>query len=244
MEVGKLTVEVRTVLGKNESRRLRAQGKVPGVVYGKGVEPMLLAVDPKALKKSLDPSKRQNTVIEMTIEGQGQNQKTLTVMLKDYQYDKIRQEIEHVDLLAIDVEKEVHVEVPLVYTGKPQGVVDGGQLTIAHRAITIMCKPTLIPSKIEADVTGLGLGQALHVSDLKLPLGIRVGLAAHEGLASVVAPRAEKVEAKAEEAAADAAVNAAAAAGGAAAAAKPGDAKAGDAKAGAAAPAKKEEKKK
>ncbi len=240
MEVGKLTVEVRTVLGKNESRRLRAQGKVPGVVYGKGVEPMLLAVDPKALKKSLDPAKRQNTVIEMTIEGQAG--KTLTVMLKDYQYDKIRQEIEHVDLLAIDVNKEVHVEVPLVYTGKPQGVVDGGQLTVAHRAITVICKPTAIPAKIEADVTGLGLGQALHVSDLQLPPGVKAGLAAHEGLASVVAPRAEKVEAKAEEAAADAAVNAAAAA--ATGAKGAAEAKPGDAKAAAAAPAKKEEKKK
>jgi large subunit ribosomal protein L25 len=238
MEVGKLTVEVRTVLGKNESRRLRAQGKVPGVVYGKGVAPLLLAVDPKALKKSLDPAKRQNTVIDLTI--QGSEQKTLKVMLKDYQYDKIRQEIEHVDLLAIDVNKEVHVEVPLILTGKPQGVVDGGQLTIAHRSLTIMCKPEDIPAKIEADVTFLGLGQALHVSDLKLPAGVRAGLAAGEGLASVVAPRAEKVEAKAEEAAADAAVNAAAAGAAAAGAAKPG---AGDAKA-AAAPAKKEEKKK
>jgi large subunit ribosomal protein L25 len=239
MEVGKLTVEVRTVLGKNESRRLRAEGKVPGVCYGKGVEPMLLQVDPKALKKSLDPSKRQNTVIEMTIAGLN---KTVTVMLKDYQYDKIRQEIEHVDLLAIDVNKEVHIEVPLVLTGKPVGVVDGGQLTIAHRQLTVICKPGDIPAKIEADVTALGIGQALHVSDLKLPAGVRAGLAAHEGLASVVAPRAEKVEAKAEEAAADAAVNAAAAGAGAAKAGEP--AKAGDAKAAAAAPAKKEEKKK
>ena len=241
MEVGKLTVEVRTVLGKNESRRLRATGKVPGVIYGKGMEPMLLSVDPKALKASLDPAKRQNTVIDLTIDGGQSDKKSFTVMLKEYQFDRIRQEIEHVDLLAIDVDKEVHVEVPLVYTGKAQGVIDGGQLTIAHRHLTVICKPALIPAKIEADVTGLGLGQALHTSDLKLPMGVRAGLAAGEGLASVVAPRAEKVEAKAEEAAADAAVNAAAAG---AAGAKAAKAKPGDAKAAAAAPAKKEEKKK
>jgi large subunit ribosomal protein L25 len=238
MEVGKLTVEVRTVLGKNESRRLRTSGKVPGIIYGKGVEPVLLAVDPKALKAALDPAKRQNTVIDLTITG---SDKKYMVMLKEYQYDRIRQEIEHVDLLAIDGDKEVHVDVPLVYTGKAQGVVDGGQLTIAHRHITVICKPQAIPAKIEADVTALGLGMALHVSDLVLPMGVRAGLAAGEGLASVVAPRAEKVEAKAEEAAADAAVNAAAAAGGAA---KAGEAKPGDAKAAAAAPAKKDDKKK
>ncbi len=238
MEVGKLTVEIRTVTGKNESRRLRLQGKVPGVCYGKGVEPMMLTVDPKALKKSLDPAKRQNTVIEMTIEGQS---KTITVMLKDYDYDKIRQEIEHVDLLAIDVNKEVHIEVPLVLTGKSQGITDGGQLTIAHRKLMVVCKPSDIPAKIEADITTLGMGQALHVSDLILPTGVKAGMAAGEAIASIVAPRAEKVEAKAEEAAADAAVNAAAA--GASPGAKAAEAKAGEAKAGAA-PAKEEKKKK
>jgi large subunit ribosomal protein L25 len=237
MEVGKLSVEVRTAQGKNESSRLRATGKVPGVIYGKGVEPLLISVDPKALKKSLDPAKKQNTVIDVSVVGG----KTFTVMLKDFQFDRIRQDIEHVDLLAIDVNKEVHVSVPLVLTGKPVGVVDGGQLTVAHRQLHIVCKPADIPAKIEADVTGLGLGQALHVSDLKMPEGVRAGLASGEGLASVVAPRAEKVEAKAEEAAADAAVNAAAAGAAAAGAAKP--AAGGDAKA-AAAPAKKEEKKK
>jgi large subunit ribosomal protein L25 len=218
MEVGKLSVEIREGKGKGVSKRLRLAGKVPGVVYGKGVEPLMVAVDPKALKKSLDPVKRQNTVIELSIAGG----KSLTVMLKDYEFHKLRNEIEHVDLLAIDINKEVHVDVPLVLTGKPKGIVDGGQLTIAHRNLPVICKPANIPTKIEADITTLGLGEALHVSDLVLPAGVRVALGTHEGLASIVAPREEKVVAPTAEAAAAAAP----AAGAAAPAAAGGDKKA------------------
>jgi large subunit ribosomal protein L25 len=195
MEVGKLSVEIRTLQGKNEARRLRATGKVPGIIYGKALAaPLLIAVDPKALKKSLDPSKKQNTVIQL--DGAG---KPMMVMLKDYQYDKLRTEIEHVDLIAIDAQSDVRVRVPLILTGKPKGVTDGGQLTIAHRQVSIICKPATIPDKLEADITGLGLGDALHVSDLQLPAGVKAAMDAHEGLASIVAPRAEKVDVKAEE---------------------------------------------
>lgn len=220
MEVGKLNVEVRTQQGKNEARRLRTTGKVPGIVYGKGVEPLLIAVDPKALRKSLDPAKKQNTVIALSGLSKG-----FTVMLKDYQFDRLRGDIEHVDLIAIDLGQDVRVKVPLILTGKPKGVVDGGQLTIAHRSLPVICKPNDIPVSIEADITGLGLGEALHVSDLKLPAGVRAGIDAHEGLASIVAPRADKTEAKADEAEA-AAAPAAAGAKAAPAAAAGGDKKA------------------
>jgi len=218
-DVGKLTVELRTGAGKGVNRRLRAAGKVPGVIYGKGVDPVLLSVDAKALKRSLDPAKKQNTVINLTVTG-GQS---YTVMLKDYEFDKLRNEIEHVDLLAIDGDKEVHVEVPLVIVGKAKGIVDGGQLTIAHRLLKVICKPSDIPAKIDADVTALGLGDALHVSDLKLPDGVRAAMGGTDTIASIVAPREEKVT-KVEEVAAATPAAGAPAAGGAAA--KPGDAKA------------------
>src|SRR5688572_15577996 len=116
MEVGKLNVEIRTLQGKNEARRLPATGKVPGIIYGAGVTPILIALHPKALRKSLDPKRKQNTVIALT--GAGPN---MTVMVKDYQYDRLRTDIEHVDLIAIDAQKDVRVRVPLILTGKPQG---------------------------------------------------------------------------------------------------------------------------
>src|SRR6516162_2452191 len=101
MDTGKLTVEYRKGTGKNEARRLRAAGRVPGICYGAGGQPMPITLSAKELKKALDPVKRQNTVIQMTVTGDGEK-KDLTVMLKDYQVHAIRRDVEHVDLVVID----------------------------------------------------------------------------------------------------------------------------------------------
>lgn len=226
MEVGKLTVEYRSTTGKNEARRLRAAGKVPGICYGLGGTPMLIALSARDLKKALDPEKRQNTVINVTVTG-GDGAKELTVMLKDYQVDAIRRDVRHVDLVVIDVNKEVNVEVPLVLTGKAIGLVDGGQLHTNLRQLLVLCKPADIPAKIEVDISPLKMGDALHVSDVKLPKGVKAATPLTDTIASVVAPKAEKVTDEAAEAAAaeaSAAATAAAtptAAGKAAAGAKP-----------------------
>jgi large subunit ribosomal protein L25 len=231
METGKLTVEHRTSTGKNEARRLRAAGKVPGICYGKGVEPVLISLNAKELKKALDPEKRQNTVIRLTLAGEGA--KELTVMLKDYQVDPLRQEVEHVDLVVIDVTKDVTVEIPLLVTGKAIGVIDGGQLHIVHRTLSVTCKPEDIPTKLTVDVSALTIGDVIHVGEMTLPKGVKAVYTASEAVVSVVAPKAEKVTAEdtaAAEAAAAAAVTAegaaAAPAAGAAAAPAKGDAKA------------------
>jgi large subunit ribosomal protein L25 len=81
MDIGKLIVEYRGTTGKNEARRLRATGKVPGICYGRGAEPLPISLDPSALKKSLDPEKRKNTVIRMTVAGAPGGARELTVML-------------------------------------------------------------------------------------------------------------------------------------------------------------------
>lgn len=225
MEVGKLTVEVRSQSGKNEARRLRSSGKVPGVCYGRGQEPILISLDPKALKRALDPEKRQNTVITLSVNG-GAGQE-LTVMLKDYQVDPLRQDVLHVDFITIDVTKEVTVDVPVILKGKPVGVVNGGQLHASLRSMSVSCKPADIPTKLEVDVSHLGIGDALHVGEVQLPPGVRAALAATETIASVVAPQAEKTPAaEAAEAAATAEAAAGAPAAQSAAEAKGGEAKA------------------
>ena len=248
MEVGKLSAEVRVSKGKEAAHKLRASGKIPGIVYGggeKGGGALELTLDPRALQKSLDPSKKRNTVITLEVAGKG----SMTVMLKDYQIHPIKHMLTHADFVRIDPNKEVEITVPLVLTGKSQGVKDGGILHHTIRDMTVLCKPTDIPVKLEIDVTTLLVGSALHVSDLKLPAGVKSVLDAQETVVTCVAPRAEKVVAAATDEAAEgaAAEGAAPAAGAAGAAAKPGDAKAaagakpGDAKAAPAkaAPAKK-----
>ena len=152
MEVGKLTVTVRTTIGnKGVARQLRSQGKIPGVCYGASMDgkiaPMPITVDIKSLRAALDPVRKQNTVINLTIEG-GAKPMSLHALVKDFQIDGLRREVRHVDLLAIDPNKEVSADVPLEFIGKPKGAVDGGQMRIVMRKLEVRAKPSDIPIKL------------------------------------------------------------------------------------------------
>src|SRR5262245_61430833 len=122
MEVGKLTVTRRTTTGKGAAHKLRAQGLVPGVCYGASasgpIDPVSIVVDVKALRAALDPVRKQNTVIALTVQEEGKAPTQLSALLREYQLDIIRREVTHVDLLAIDPSKEVNAEVPLEFSGK------------------------------------------------------------------------------------------------------------------------------
>src|SRR5512132_3496857 len=122
-QVGKLTVSLRNNSGKGAAIKLRQQGKVPGVCYGASpdgrIEPLAITVDVKALRAALDPVRKQNTVIDLTIDGD--KPRKLHALVKEYQIDPLRRDITHVDLLAIDPNKEVDASVPLEFVGKPAG---------------------------------------------------------------------------------------------------------------------------
>lgn len=228
MEVGKLNVSLRTDKGKGYARRLRSQGLVPGICYGTLLEaPLPIVIDPKALKKALDPEKRHNTVINLTVQGaNGAGNRELVAMLKDFQVGIIRRDVTHVDLIAIDPHQEVEIEVPIVLVGKPKGAVDGGQTHIVRREMTVSAKPADIPAKLELDISGLEIGDALHISDIVFPAGVEAVDAVELAVVTLVAP--EKEEKPTEEVAATEAAPAA---------------KGDDKKAAAAKPAAKEEKK-
>lgn len=249
MEVGKLTVEVRNAVGhKGAARKLRTQGKVPGVCYGASVDgkiqPLPIIVDVRALKGALDPIRKQNTVIDLTIEG-GATKQSLHALVKDYQLHPLRREITHVDLLAIDPNKEVLADVPLEFIGKPKGAVDGGQIRIVLRKLEIRAKPSDIPVKLVIDVTPLEIGDVYHVSTIALPPGVTSVTLRDLAVVTCAAPEEEKVATAADgtpvegAAAAPAAGAAAAPAAGAKAAPAAAGAKAAPAAGGKAAPAAK-----
>ncbi len=240
MEVGKLNVEFRGTTGKSVVRRLRAAGKIPAICYGPGKEPMALALDPSELVKSLDPVKKTNTVLTLTVSGApGDGDSSLTVMLRDYQKDPIRGHLTHADFVRVDLTKPVHATVPILLTGKAEGVKLGGIMHQVIRVLEISCTPDKIPAKLEVDVSNLGMNEAIHVSDLKLPEGVRPLADGGSTVCAVTAPKAEKEVAPAAAEAAPA--EGAAAAGAAAAGEKAAGEKAGGDKAAApagAAPAK------
>ncbi|HYU15821.1 MAG TPA: 50S ribosomal protein L25 [Candidatus Acidoferrum sp.] len=194
MEVGKLTVHVRQSLGKGQSRRLRAEGKVPGICYGAGLDrPLAIVLNAKELKASLDPAKGRNTVINVRVEnGEATPSTELTALLWDYQIDALRRHVTHVDLISIDPDKPIQVEVPLVLIGKAIGTVDGGQIHVERHTLPVRCKPADIPTKFEVDITPLKIGDALHVTNLVMPPGVQAAVPEGFTIVTCVAPKVEK----------------------------------------------------
>jgi large subunit ribosomal protein L25 len=192
MEVGKLNVEFRGDTGKTAVRRLRAAGKIPAICYGGGGEPLALSLDPLLLLKSLDPVKKTNTVLKLTVANAPAGESELTVMVRDYQKDAIRGNVTHADFIRVDLAKPVHATVPVVLVGKSEGVKLGGIMHQVIRTLAIACTPDKIPTKLEVDVTALGMNEALHVSDVKLGEGVRALADGGSTICAVTAPKAEK----------------------------------------------------
>lgn len=206
-EVGKLTVSTRASTGKGPARKLRATGAVPGVLYGASAEgridPISIVVDVKALRAALDPVRKQNTVIDLTVEpgdGDGAARRTFSALLREYQVDPIRRDVTHVDLVAIDPTKEVVASIPLEFVGKHAGAIHGAQLHTVLREVEVRCKPAEIPVKLTVDVSPLEIGDVLHVSDIPLPEGVQAVTGLGQAVISCVAPEVEKATAAAEAA--------------------------------------------
>jgi large subunit ribosomal protein L25 len=242
MEVGKLTVTVRHAAGKGAATKLRARGKVPGICYGASpdgrIDPLPIELEVKALRAALDPIRKQNTVIDLTIED-GTTQRKLHALVKDYQIDVLRRDITHVDLLAIDPDKEVLAAVPLEFIGKPKGAIDGGQIRTVLRELDVRAKPADIPVKLTIDVAPLGIGDVIHVSAIALPDGVTSVTNRDLAVVTCAKPEEEKVETTTLAVEGAAAAPGAAPAAGAPAAAAAAAPAAKDAKAAPAAAAKK-----
>ncbi len=207
MAENQIAVELREGVGKGTARKLRAGGRIPGVFYGRG-ESQAISLEPRSLERLLAASAAGlNTLINLT---GGTSLDGKQVLVKDLQRDPVRGELLHADLYAIDVKQVVHVSVPIHLTGTPAGVtLDAGVLDQVIREIELECLPTAIPEELTADVSGLELGQSLHIRDIVLPAGVTLLTDGDLSLASVAQPKAVEeevapVEGEEEEAAVDA----------------------------------------
>ncbi len=191
-----LNVEPRVRMGKGGSRKVRREGLVPAVVYGKGIDPLSLRLDPKALQQSVATDAGWNTLI--TLKGDGPFD-GLVVILKDMQIDAIRRTPKHVDFLAIDLKKTLSVMVPVHPVGKSQGEVEGGSLQLVRHELELNCLPTNIPTSIEIDVTKLNISDVVHIDEVDLPEGVESQHDVNYTVLTVVGRKAEEVEEGAEE---------------------------------------------
>ncbi len=183
-------VEARDSRGKGAARKLRAQGLVPGVVYGGGRDATPIALDAAGLERLLERSHSGvNTLIDLAGNSPVAGR---TVIAKELQREAVRGRLTHVDFYEIDLTHKIEVDVPIHLTGTPKGVVLGGVLDQQQREITLLCMPNAIPDEIEADVSGMELGDSLHIADLTVPAGVELVTEDSLTVATVLVPRGLK----------------------------------------------------
>jgi large subunit ribosomal protein L25 len=204
METTTLQAEVRAGRGKGPARRLRAEGKVPGVFYGPGVEPTPLTLSPKELIKALRGERGRNVVFKLSVDGKDE-----LAMVKDLTTDPVTQELLHIDLYRILEDKVLEVNVPFRTKGRSVGVVQGGVLNVTRRVLPLRTTPANIPVSIEVDVTHLALKDTISVEDIQLPAGVECTLQPKLTLVIILEPRKATAAEVEEDAAAAAAAEAA-----------------------------------
>jgi large subunit ribosomal protein L25 len=198
MKTQELTGESRTQQGSSSSRRLRSQGKVPGILYGHGQEVEMLALPVDALKEALESGHHLLTL--------KLGERIERVLVKEVQFDTWGQEILHVDFGRVALDEIVTIEVEIVAHGTPKGALSGGVIEQPLRRVEVACKADSIPDEIRVEVEAMEINDKVQVKDLKVPEGVKVlddpdaiVFIVKEAREEVIAPAAPAAEAAAAE---------------------------------------------
>ncbi len=181
-----LDVETGRPVGSRPSKRLRAAGKVPGVVYGHGSEPLPVAVAWKPLRQALTTEAGLNALINLMIDGKRQ-----LSIVKELQRHPIHQTVNHVDFLLISRDEAITVDVPVLLTGEAEAVTrEDGMVDHVLFDLAITAKPADIPNELTVDISEMVLGDTLRVGDLRLPAGVATEVDPEEAIAIAQITRA------------------------------------------------------
>jgi large subunit ribosomal protein L25 len=186
MATATLSAEMRNDHGKGVARKLRVDGRVPGVIYGHGREPQSLSLVARDLDKLLSHIAAGSTVIDLTL-----GKATTKTLIREIQRHPFKKQILHIDFMELVAGEKVIVDIPLVFVGIPEGVrLSGALLEQIVHSIEVNVDPSSIPNHIDVDVTNLAMGHSLHVRDIVIPEGVEVLTDEDTTICAVIAPRA------------------------------------------------------
>jgi large subunit ribosomal protein L25 len=192
MQMQELTVTQREGTGKQRAKRLRRAGRIPAILYG-GAAPQMISVDPKAVLKMIQGHEGTTQLLSLTFDG---GPSTRMAIIRDMQFDPVSEDLLHVDLQEVSADRAITVRVAVHPVGEAIGVRDTkGILNLVLHELEISCLPTNIPQRIDADVSGLAIGDVLTVRDLVAPEGVRILNDAGQAIATVSPPMAEETPA-------------------------------------------------
>ena len=191
-----LNTEEKTTIGSRSSRRLRSDGKVPGGLYGLGQDPEIFSVDYGDLRRALTTDAGLNALIQLSVNGTNQ-----LSILKSLQRHPVKDEVIHVDFVRVDPNQELAVEVPIVLEGVAKKVTDqNGMVDQTMFSLSVLSLPDSIPNELTADVSELEINDAIRVSDVVLPEGVRTEVDPEEAIAVGTVTRSTMESMAAEEA--------------------------------------------
>lgn len=183
--------------GKSATRKMRAAGRIPAVVYGHGDDTRMLSVDAHELELLFKRVHYENTIIEISIEGERAPVKTLVREVQSHPY---RPQVLHVDFQQVHAGERIHVDIPIRLHGTAAGTRMGGVLMHTVTDLPVRCLPDRIPEAIDVDISHLGINDSIHLRDLTLPEGVEPEIDADRTICSITPPTVAPTEATGEPA--------------------------------------------
>ena len=198
MELFELKANIREATGKGAARVLRRNNSIPAVLYGLGNDPAKVEVAIVDIEAAFKQSKIAQVLVNLTVTDGDKEVKKCPAMIKDLQLSPLEKEMLHADFLEISLDKPILVKVPVVATGKALGIEMGGTLQLIRRELEVLCMPLEVPECISIDVTALGMGDAIHVEEIKVE-GLEIPADVNFTVITVVAPKAVEEETEEDE---------------------------------------------
>jgi large subunit ribosomal protein L25 len=186
----KLKAEHRSETGRSAVRKLKARGIIPAVIYGAKDKPQPLQVSARDINTILSHASGENILVELEIDGEKGGR---TALLQEIQHSPVGGQVLHVDFHAVSMDEKIEADIPVEGTGVANGVKNfGGLLEQNLRSVTIECLPRDLPDRITVDVSGLNIGDSIHVRDIQLPSGVIAKVQPDLTVFSVLAPVVEE----------------------------------------------------
>ena len=192
-----LAARVRKSTGKGAARKLRMSNQIPAIFYGPKTEPIMLAVDYPELERILSQGTGDNVILDLQVQSD-HGTEIRKVIVKDLLINPVNDTCLHADFYEISMDREITVDIPIRLKNTPIGVINGGILQHIRRQLTISCLPGKVMDALELDVSGLDIGDTLHIEDIELPEGVKSEEEGRQTVAVVAAPTVVAEEAEEE----------------------------------------------
>jgi large subunit ribosomal protein L25 len=195
LELVELSARPRETRGKGAAKKLRRNKAIPAIVYGRKTDPTSLSLDTAEFEKIIRKQGSSGLFLNLKIDNVEK-----PVMLKELQMDVFGKHCLHVDLQAIDMDREITISIPVQAVGTSKGTKEGGLLQLIRRELNVICKPTDMPAAVTIDVTNMEIGDSFHVEEIDLGENVKIPHEVNFTVLTIVAPTAAaKTEEEAEE---------------------------------------------